>query len=187
MDGRAVRRVDAAEDSGGADELGGLLRLAPTQVGVPDAEGASLVDLGPAGRGLRRRAGEADRAALPVVAVDALGTGDGAHLVDRMLHGASHGVHGFEPGLLGQGCVGDGEEGGAPAPVSPRRSGAGHVLLDHGHPQVRVRPREVVRRPKARKTTADDGHVDIEVVTERGTRDDRARERVEPEGQASPA
>ena len=166
MDGRAVGGVRRAGDAVGAHDPRRRRGVEERQVvGVP-APVPRLVDLGPGARELGGAAGQPDRPALGDVGVDALGRGDPGDLVDGGAHRGVLGERGLPAAERREGGQLRGEQRRAPAPVAPGGAEAGHLGLEHGHGQRRVRLGQVVGGPEPGVAGSDDGHVDVEVARE---------------------
>jgi hypothetical protein len=57
-------------------------------------------------------------------------------------------------------------ERGRPTTVSPRRTKAAERFLEHHYSKVRVASLQFARRPQAGEAPADNGHVDVEVLSQ---------------------
>jgi hypothetical protein len=157
LDRGAVRRVRPAQHVRRVEPLarGGRVE----QVEIQAVLGV-LMSLGPRPVELRLRTGEHDGAADCDVRIDVLGGRDPGHLVHRVLHRAVLGNRGAPAGLGGQGADADRIQRGAPAAVTPGRTEAGDLGLEHGDPQLGSDRLQVVRRPQSGEPGADDRHVD---------------------------
>ena len=116
--------------------------------------------------------GEAGRAALDEVAVDALVGADLADLVDGVVHRLLHRDRAPAVRAMADRRRLDGEERRAPAAVAARRAEARDLRLEDRDPQRRIGAMQVVRRPQAGVAGADDGDVDTagRRATEHGAR-----------------
>ena len=167
MDGRAVGGVRRARDAVGPHDPGRRRGVEERQVVLVTTPVPCLLDLCPGAGELGRAAGQPDRPALGDVGVDALRPGDPGDLVDGRPHRLVLGersvpatAEGREGGQL------RGEQCRAPAPVAPGGAEPGHLGLEHGHGQRRVRLGQVVGGPEPGVAGSDDGHVDVEVTRE---------------------
>ena len=132
-------------------------------------------------RGLHRRAGDPDHAALGEPAVDPLGGDDPADLVDGVdrrprQRDTRTATVGRDRTLQSARQLAD-----APSAVAARRPEAHRVALDHQHPHARVGDDQRVRRPQSAVSGADDHHVDVPVPRQGRTGHGVARGLVVPQ------
>ena len=142
----------------------GLRRRPFEQLVVGLAPFMGLRDLGPQPLGLGLVGRDVELAALDRVDVDAFGTGDAQHLVDRVVHRLLEGEHAWAPVRRGVPASGAGDRRGQPAAVATTGAVAAEPGLQQHDAQRGVGLLEVVGRPEPGETAADDAHVGIEVT-----------------------
>jgi len=98
--------------------------------------------------------------------IDAFELDHPEHLVDRVAHRAVLRLRGRATRAWKRGELRrrGREEGGAPAPVAPRRSESCRLGLQDDDPQGRVGHQQVVGRPETGEPGSDDGDVRIAVA-----------------------
>ena len=170
IDPRAVGCVRGAMRAAYVAVLVELAHLEPAQVALVDAERARGVHLVAKPRRLEFAAREVERATLDEPGVDAI--------VGERLTKFAHRVLEHEP-LMRERVLAvlsddafpfDWKEGRRPAAVSTRRPKTAHRLLDDGDLQRGVATLQFTSGPQPRVTPADDGHVDVEVASQRCAR-----------------
>ena len=117
-------------------------------------------------------------AALDDVGVDAFAGGDGDHLVDGLVQHPLPGDDAVAAVPLGQLSAMSRRKPGQPAAVAAGGAEPGEPGLQHRDGQARVELLEVVGRPQAGVTGADDAHVGLPVPGQRRARIGQAREPV---------
>ncbi len=147
-----------------------------------DLPGALLVDGGGQPRGLRGIARDLQCAALDDARVDPFRSRDVDHLVDGVVEGLLPGQHAVAAVQCGHPVAVAGHQTRQPPAVASRCAEACEPPLEHDDAQRRVGPLEVVRRPQAGVSGADDAHVGVTVAGQRRT---QGRVLGEPVGDAT--
>ena len=159
VDGRAMGRVDGAVVAGAVDAPPGLFGRQPVAIVGKPARGVGLCLRLQAPDG-ERRVCDRQRSALGVVTVDVLRLADAGDFI----HGGHHAAQHARAGIARRGVreqVLD-ARGGAHAPAAVAAAGAetdGRCFQD-GDVEVGLQDLEVIGRPQAGESAADDGDID---------------------------
>lgn len=175
-----MRRIDRAIRLGDTQLLGQLLRAEPAVVGLGEALGIERVQVKTQAAfllGVTR--GAVQGAALAVVAINALAGQHLGHFVGNTVQQVKRST----PLLgrqVGEQTVFTQQVAHQPAAVTPGRAETGGLRLDDRNVQLRRLALEVIGRPQAGVTSADDGHVDVQLVLQARPRHKRVVQLVHP-------
>ncbi|MOA14719.1 hypothetical protein D3C78_1348380 [compost metagenome] len=170
VNGRYVRRVDAAVRFGDTNLLRQLFRVQPAIVAVVEPLAMKIVQIvTQAGLLFRIACCAIQHAAFTVITVDPLAFEDDLHFirnaVQQIIRGAA--IFGRQ---IGQQAIFTQQIAHQPATIAPRRAETSGLRFDDGDAQIRFVLFEVVRGPEPGVARADDRHVDIQVPLQRRTR-----------------
>ena len=181
IDPRRVRGVAGGQAAGDVHAAVDLVGVQQRDVGGGGAARVGVVDAREQAPALRLAGRDEQRAGMVEAAVDALRGGDAADLLDRRVGLPLRPAHRVGAvALLVDGC-GARDAARRPAAVPARGAVPRDLALQHDDPQVGLQLLEVVRRPQAGESGADDRHVVVRVSRQRGPRVQRPVDAVQPQ------